>query len=253
MPKNRKATEEFLDRPGVYIIKDTTKNKAYIGSTKKLNVRIKQHLIDLKRNDHANYRLQKAFNNENNLEVVVIETEGNDNYREIEQQLLNKLLPTGKLYNIAIDVIAPHKGRLHTDETKAKMSITRTGRKYSDEWCKNISDGNIGKQMSASFKEKCIENNTGKKLSDETKAKIANASRGRLHNSEAKIKMSLAKKGIPKEDEHANKCRENLSLVRKVNNITVNGINYNSILAASKDTNINYNRLYKQYKLENNE
>lgn len=54
----------------------------------------------------------------------------------------------------------------HTEETKQKMSKTRTGRKYSAEWCKNISKALKGKKdvnkaacEAHRKKVKCIETN----------------------------------------------------------------------------------------------
>ena len=72
------------------------------------------------------------------------------------------------------------RGRVHTAETKRKMSVTRTGRQVSEETKRKISEANKGKiktedhraKLSAAIKGK-IPWNKGKKLSEETKLKIS--------------------------------------------------------------------------------
>ena len=68
------------------------------------------------------------------------------------------------------------KGRVHSEETKAKMSASRIGRVHSEE---------VKAKMSASHK--------GKVHSEEAKAKMSSSHKGKVHSEEAKAKMSKPK------------------------------------------------------------
>ena len=92
------------------------------------------------------------------------------------------------------------RGRVHTAETKQKMSVTRTGRQVSEETKRKISEANKGKikteehraKLSAAIKGK-IPWNKGKKLSEETKLKISASVKAR-HNRLANEKEHTMKK-----------------------------------------------------------
>jgi group I intron endonuclease len=47
---------------GIYGIKNTLNNKVYVGSTKNFEKRKKQHFIALRKNNHWNIKLQRAYN-----------------------------------------------------------------------------------------------------------------------------------------------------------------------------------------------
>lgn len=59
-------------------------------------------------------------------------------------------------------------GKLHSEETKAKMSVSQKGRKHSEETKQKISKGHLGKKQSA----ETIAKLTGKKHSAETLEKL---------------------------------------------------------------------------------
>jgi hypothetical protein len=83
-----------------------------------------------------------------------------------------------------------HKGRKHSDEFKAKISITSLGRKHSDETKALIS--RLGR---------------GLKRSDETRSKISIAKLGVKKSDEARANMSAAQRGrIPSPESNLKRC-----------------------------------------------
>ena len=57
-----KKYEHFKGIAGIYIIRTTINSKVYIGSSINLYNRIKDHLKELRRNNHRNQLLQNHFN-----------------------------------------------------------------------------------------------------------------------------------------------------------------------------------------------
>jgi predicted RNA-binding protein with RPS1 domain len=89
-------------------------------------------------------------------------------------------------------------GRSRSQETKLKISAAQTGRIKSVDECTKISDSHKGKVMSVNTKVNMALSHTGKMHSKETKDKISesrkgNASRtGKPHSPETKAKMKEA-------------------------------------------------------------
>mgnify|MGYP003647945207 FL=1 len=81
------------------------------------------------------------------------------------------------------------KGKIVSEETKAKMSAAKKGRKFSDEHKAKLSAANTGKIMSKearakiSAAQKGNKSHLGNKHSAVTRAKISAAQKGRLPNS----------------------------------------------------------------------
>ena len=90
----------------------------------------------------------------------------------------------GKEEIIRLVVGAAQKGRTHSLETKAKMSVAQKGRTHSPETKAKLSALNKGNQ-----------NWVGRTHSPETKAKLSAAAKGKTHSPEAKAKISAAIKG----------------------------------------------------------
>jgi hypothetical protein len=127
------------------------------------------------------------------------------------------------------------KGKTLSEETKRKMSEAKKGenhpnygkslseetRKKLSEVHKNISEetrrkmSEAHKNPSEETKRKLSEAQTGKIHSEETKRKISEASKGRTHSEETKRKLSEASKGRT----HSEETKRKLSEVRKKMNI----------------------------------
>lgn len=85
----------------VYAIQNTLNGTAYIGSSVNLDVRVKTHLRNLRRNSHFCDHLQRAWNKYGEKSFVVkvaYEAKDLNEVRAVEQELLDFVFPDG-LYN----------------------------------------------------------------------------------------------------------------------------------------------------------
>jgi hypothetical protein len=85
-------------------------------------------------------------------------------------------------------------GWVPSDETKAKMSSSRTGMTHTFETKAKIAAARRGKTLTPENKAKLLASRLGKKHSPEVRAKIAEASRRRTHSQETKAKMANARR-----------------------------------------------------------
>lgn len=154
---------------GVYLLTHIETGKIYVGSTGDLYERIHQHACSLLGKRHKNRNLQECFNSSKSFSLTFIETKWNDVGArfDIEQQWIDKLLPTGKLLNICLNSRMPWLGlkrppsvsiavskanreRIFSQETREKMSNSRRGKKASPE--------SILKRMASSPKDPIVIN-----------------------------------------------------------------------------------------------
>lgn len=167
--KNQKK-QTLYKKSGIYSITNTITNQVYIGSSKCLGSRLKNHLYCLIKNKHVNTYLQNSFNKYgkdlfvfNLVEECLIE-----DLLIREQYYLDTLKPE---FNICKKTSAPMEGRKHSEETKKKfknrkvwnkgiprteeeknlMSIRKKEEfaKKSEEWYKKRSE--IGKLTSPKY------------------------------------------------------------------------------------------------------
>lgn len=116
---NKYLTLLLNNNPCVYLI--TCNNKSYIGSTKCIINRTRQHLHGLTRNIHANQYLQHSFNKygQNTFKISILEFVENINDLLIrEQYYLDIYKPE---FNISKSSTAPMMGRKHSEKTIKKM------------------------------------------------------------------------------------------------------------------------------------
>ena len=99
---------------GIYEIRNNINNKKYIGSSKYINKRFNQHLVNLRKKIHGNQYLQNAFDKygEENFSFNILEECSINELLIIEQQYLDK---DKDLYNIAPasggDLLSNHPNR----------------------------------------------------------------------------------------------------------------------------------------------
>lgn len=132
---------------GIYKIRNIITNDFYIGSTKNLFKRWKEHQYDLNNNRHCNRHLQFAWNkysNENFL-FEILEECTMDDLLDKEQNYIDSLKPR---YNISLVALAPMRGRKHTAESKLKVSLANKGKVLSLETRKKLSIAHTGKKLS---------------------------------------------------------------------------------------------------------
>jgi group I intron endonuclease len=113
--------------PGIYKITNILSNKVYVGCASNIRTRWNDHLYDLRKGQHCNYYLQKAWlkHGESNFKFEIIELCGREYYWAEQLECLNK----SKGYNLK--PINPLGCPTHSEETKEKLRIANSGKKPS--------------------------------------------------------------------------------------------------------------------------
>jgi len=127
----KQKIEEIKNIPGVYKIINLKNNKQYIGSTKNLYIRIRDHFDNLLKNKHSNIHLQKSFNKygiDTFIFRIIIFCEEFETKR-IEQHLINKS-NFDLLYNMSKNTTSFWEGCYHSEESKNKIRYTRLKNHY---------------------------------------------------------------------------------------------------------------------------
>lgn len=126
---------------GIYKIRNKVNDKYYLGSTRNLRKRMREHLSMLRNNKHGNAHLQNAFN-KHGEDAFIFEIQLRAVYEEhlvmLEQAYLDTFTPyvRGMGYNISDNAKSyrvfgkdhPGYGKQRSEETKRKISETLTGR-----------------------------------------------------------------------------------------------------------------------------
>src|SRR6266567_1065661 len=178
------------DASGIYKITCTTNKKIYIGSALNLRKRKWQHFCDLRRGNHSNIHLQRAWNKhtESAFTFEVLELVLPMNTTAREQYWLDKLKPFGRNgFNLARDAASPGNGRKHTPEELEKMK----GRKQSPEAIENHRRAMIGHKPSDKTIEAARQSHLGKKQSPDHIEKLRQVRIGKKHNLKTREKMRL--------------------------------------------------------------
>jgi group I intron endonuclease len=146
---------------GIYIIKTSIDNRVYVGSTKDIAQRRREHICKLKSNKHHNKQLQQLVK-DNGISIISIEV--------LELCLESELIAREQYY---IDTIPnqfnvlPNAGSLlgfkFTDESKSKMSKSGKGKKFSEDHKRKIGAAHKGKIVGEHTRELLRQHNLGKK------------------------------------------------------------------------------------------
>jgi group I intron endonuclease len=211
----------------IYLIYKHTSpsGKSYIGQTKDYEQRCQQHRAE-KSNCRAFSAAIKKYGWDNFTHEMLVEciTEDEANTLEVKFILEHHTLSPGG-YNLReggrnrspscetrAKMSASQKGRIHTEESKAKISAASSklgkgkGKVLSDEHKAKISmasKGRIGKPHSNESKAKMSTSATGRKHSDATLVKISTNASHRIgipRSIETKAKMRASRYHIPYED-----------------------------------------------------
>jgi len=178
------------DVSAVYAITCGSTGKVYVGCAKRLRVRWADHRRLLRRGDHFNPRLQRAWNKygEAAFSFSILEIVTPDNLLSRESELIAERNAANPLHGFNINPSGWSRlGRPHTTETIARMSAAKKG-----------NPGRLGVPhteetralLSALFK--------GRRVSEETRERIRLARAKQVMLPETARKVSIANKGKAK-------------------------------------------------------
>jgi group I intron endonuclease len=161
---------------GIYMIHNVVSNKVYIGQTVNINHRFVQHSGELRRGVHENTALQCDYDNygKQSLRYVVLEMidknkDGILDEREIYWINFYKNLSDYDVYNLTNGGLSGYK---RSEETKKKISLSKTGSYLSDETKEKIRQANIGDKNPKYW--------LGKHRSEKQKQKQSEAMKGKM-------------------------------------------------------------------------
>ena len=193
-------------KSGIYQIVNTVNGKVYVGSAVNLGTRWQKHRYELKRQNHGNIHLQRAWNEygADAFEFVVVEHVDDPNDLIVREQFwLDRHCAVIHGYNIC-RMAGSTLGREHSEETKAKIGDKSRGKVISEETRAKISAAGKGRKNSPEATEKTRAALVGRPFTEEHRANMRAAARKRVHvphTEEAKARMSAAQKGHPVSDE----------------------------------------------------
>lgn len=202
-------TNKFNKSYGVYLIINSLSGELYVGSTSNVISRISKHRRELCIDSAESKRLQNSFNSTNNnfFDICAIYTDNRDDAYEIEQIILDIIIPKTISCNISPNARIACKGITLSDEHKQKIINANTGRIRTKESL-----------------EKSSKSLTGLKRSKEIKEKFS--------------KIHL---GVPLQPHHAKAVRD--SRVKIMKKVQINNIIYNNLGDAAKALKIGYSAL----------
>lgn len=148
----------FESRSGIYQIKHKETGKLYVGSAVCLRKRWNRHLFLLRKGEHDNIHLQRAWNlfGAEAFEFSVLE------YVDEREALIDR----EKFWFIQLDVV-------NSGYNLSPVAGSRLGAKHSHETRRKISQGG-----------------RGLKRSEETRQRMSVAFTGRTHSMETRLKLS---------------------------------------------------------------
>lgn len=190
---------------GVYKIVNNINGKTYVGQSINIKARWKDHINTLNRNDSHSVLLQRAWNKygPENFSFEVLELCPEDMLDEVEVKYINFYDTIKNGYNIESGgnknkhlpeetkrkISNAHRGICFSEETKQKMSKSRTGegnsmygRHHTEEAKRKMSEAKKGRPGHPSTeyqKERARLANLGKVVSEETRKKLSEAAKGR--------------------------------------------------------------------------
>lgn len=177
---------------GIYAIINRVNGKYYIGSAMKLYNRWHHHKTLLNQNKHDNDYLQKAWNKycEENFKFVILENCLKEQLIDKEQFWINisECYNRDKGYNIRI-IATSNLGIVCSEETKRKISLSKTGKKRTEEQKLKLSLIHKQRYLTPESRVKFKTMSKNRVLTDEYKCKISQSKLGNKHSEQTKIKM----------------------------------------------------------------
>lgn len=151
----------------------------YIGSTKSLARRLRDHRSYLEGGKHQNFRLQRWYETWDSIRIAYTAYNTVEEALEEEQRLIDRHYDDPYCCNLATD----------------SRSIWGNGRGCPPEIAERISVSNRGKIFTDEFREKCRQRMLGSKPSELTRQRTSNSMKGRTLTEEHRANLSIALKG----------------------------------------------------------
>ncbi|TXD58873.1 hypothetical protein FUT88_13430 [Ralstonia sp. TCR112] len=172
---------------GIYVIRNVSNGKVYIGSSGDVTTRWRQHRSDLNCGRHHSISLQRAWAKYGcgafQFELIEI-VQDVDQLLVREQFWIDSYRSTVREcgYNIAKHAEAPMRGRKHRPESIAKQIAAQTGRRFK-------------KSEEARLRERELrQSNPLPPMSEQTRQRLSDALTGRKLSDETRMRMSIAKR-----------------------------------------------------------
>ena len=146
---------------GIYMIRCKINNKVYIGRSKNIKDRWKQHKRELRNNKHYNKNIQKDWNKygQDCFEFNIIVECEEYKLNELERKYINEYKSCDFGYNMTLGK-DENGAEIYTEETKKKMSEAKKGKTRSEETKKKISETKMGYNHTEETKKKMSENHS---------------------------------------------------------------------------------------------
>lgn len=196
----------IVNQSGIYQILNTVTSIRYIGQSANIQKRKQQHFAALENGKHHCKHMQRAFDKygASAFHHSVIELCGSDQITKQEQYWMDFFGAIDGIYNSAPAAGSP-LGLKRSAETIEKLRLAKVGRMHSDETKRRMSESHIKRKEEQSIKARAqwsnpvmraafIENIKGRVVSDETKKKLRSGLLIRWSNEEYKTRVSANQK-----------------------------------------------------------
>lgn len=180
-------------KSGIYKITNIINGKVYIGQAKNLNTRFSNHLYRIKRKEHHNEYLQRAFDKygeANFIYEIVEEISDLSILDSREKYWIDHYggINSKDTYNLKDPLLNEHNDYVKSKLSKATSGENNPnyGNKWTDEQKESVSKSRMGISL---------EDRIGKEKSDLAKEKMRKSQTGRIHPEEVKEKIRQANVG----------------------------------------------------------
>jgi group I intron endonuclease len=178
---------------GIYII--FVDKYFYIGSSKNLNKRRREHLNSLKTNSHHNEKMQNVYNKYLKFDFQVLELQEKDELSGTEQTYIDMYFSFDQCLNLSKSADCPFRDLPKTESHRKALSLANKGKKPSEACIAAIKSYRTGSKLSDETKKKISLHNTGNKNYFYSKTGKDSPAYGRKNSDEEKHKKSVSKLG----------------------------------------------------------
>lgn len=233
---------------GIYAIINKNDNKYYVGSCSSFKSRISYHKSKLRNNKHDNNYLQNSWNSngESAFKFIVLEFCSIDELQVRESHWMNETRCYERNFGYNLDRISirkmhseetklkisnSNKGKKNSIECKLKISISRTGCKHSfpktKEQREKYSKALMGHFVSEETRKKIGDIHRGKNISKEHRTKVSNGLKKYYESPESKIMLiERARKGNCAKGENIKNSKLKEEDIKKIREMHKNGFTY---------------------------